>query len=187
MTLFYWNKLNWLCCVCVCIQGVLAERAYTTTTMCLGPPLSRSEAAKRPGGLPLAGWGVMDGGGGEGRAWVPPTSRFTIIKRKKKETRKQEEEVENLFFFFFFFSECYIQQNIYICRAALCRGGGAVTDSPHSFQLRRSLHAATPHGWSSFPFFFFLILFPSIFFSSSSSSPLFLLTYPTFLLLLLRL
>jgi len=51
--------------------------------------------------------------------------------------------------------------------AALCHGG-AVTDSPHSFQLRRSLHAATPHGWSSFPFFFFLI-------SIHFSSPLFLL------------
>lgn len=50
----------------------------------IGPPLSGTEAAKRSGRLSLVGSGVMDGGGREGRAGVPPTSRFTIIKNKIK-------------------------------------------------------------------------------------------------------
>ena len=70
------------------VYTVLPERA--STAISFGPPLSRSEAAKGPGGLSLVGRGVMDGGGVEGRARVPPTSRFTIIKKRNEEKEKQE-------------------------------------------------------------------------------------------------
>ena len=60
---------------------------------------------------------------------------------------------------------------LYSTGYAAAAASGAVTDSPHS-RSARSPHAATPHGWSSFPPFFPSIHFPSFFsFSLLSFSP----------------
>ena len=160
--------------LCVYVYTVLPERA--STAISFGPPLSRSEAAKGPGGLSLVGRGVMDGGGVEGRARVPPTSRFTIIKKKrrKRKTRKEpKREVEKKTFFFFFFFWMLLYSTEY---AATLRHGGAVTDSPHSFPASALSACSNTSRVVIIPLFFssFLSFIPSIHFFSPYFLSLFL-------------
>lgn len=70
----------------------------------------------------------MDGGGGgEGRARVPPTSRFTVERKKER----------NFSLFFsrsiHIYSQCYSQLDVGGAAEQHTHTHGAVTDSPHRF------------------------------------------------------